>query len=163
MRRRLSNCCLNGVQPKVIFPFCGHKNANDHTDLLDTSFLEAEPDSSVGERPRAHRGAFIRARCATKRSRAIFCTERSKDGDRVVSKSSCMCEWRRSLEWLEPVPHSKLECHNNCVWSCSTSKLRTPFSQLVRAHRTGVPQRRRQKHRKQRNGDVRVWHLPRQP
>ena len=77
-----------------------------------------------------------RARCETKRSRATFCTEWSKDSDCEVSKSSCMCDWRRSLEWLVTVPHSKLNCHNSCVRTCSTSKPRTPFSQLVRAHRT---------------------------
>ena len=66
---------------------------------------------------------------------------RGFDSDCVASKNSYMYEWRRSL----------------------TSKLRTPSSQRVRAHRTGGPQHWRQKHRKQRNGSVRIRHLPRQP
>ena len=40
---------------------------------------------------------FTRARCETRRSRDIFCTEWSKDSDCLVSRSSCMCQWRRSL------------------------------------------------------------------
>ena len=60
-------------------------------DVLDTSLFEADPESSADDRRRAHRGAFARDGCEAQRSRATFCS------DCVVSKSSCMCEWRRSL------------------------------------------------------------------
>ena len=84
---------------KVKFSFSWPQERRRAHDLLDTSLLEADPESSAGERPRAHRGACTRARCENS----------GKDSDCVESKSSCMCEWRRSLGWLETIhiPNSR--------------------------------------------------------
>ena len=135
-----------------------------NTRSSNISLFQDDPKNNAGERFRVHRGAFTCARCETRRSRDIFCTEWSKDSDCLVSRSSCMCQWRRSLgvghSTTDHIPVSQqmgvnllhMEVAHSILTVCS----------FPPHFRIGGPQQRRQKQHTK-NGRVRVRHLPRQP
>ena len=94
MAKKTQQPSLERCTTKVKFPFSGHKNADEHTVFVTPHYLRLTLKAVRVK-------DLARARCETKRSRATIGTEWSKDSDCMVSKSSCMYEWKRSLECLE--------------------------------------------------------------
>ena len=99
-------------------------------DLLDSSFLDADAESSTDERRRARDASSLSGHgCEATRAGTTLRTEWSKDSEGVVSSGGC-ADGGPTWEWLETELPCKLMCR---IKSSFTSWQRTTFSQPVPA------------------------------
>ena len=101
-------------------------------DLLDTSSLEADPESTADERPRAHRGAFTRGRRKNQTLKSHF-LHRVEQGSPLCGEQKFMHVRMEALSGMfgnsttfqtqesqpfvcELAPHPSRALHSHCLF-----------------------------------------------